>query len=97
MTGKMYLVRRTDTGEYFRQLSSGYLKDWAVDDPRRKNWTLDIEKAKPYSLNGAISVASNQRNDCSVEVVRLKITVDEVVRTWNKGIQNDKVEAKQKR
>jgi len=82
----MYVVQRTDTGEYFRQLSSDYLKNWAADDPRRENWTSILELAKTYTLKGAISVATNHRHDHGVQVVMLKVIVDVVVKTWKQGM-----------
>ena len=83
---RLYVVRRVDTGAYFKQVSSGYLKNWKPDDPRLKNWTPDIEKAKTYTLKGAMSVGSKvEYRDYDVEIVRLKIVVDEVIKKFTGG------------
>lgn len=85
---RLYVVRRVDTGAYFKQVSSGYLKNWKSDDPRLKNWTPDIEKAKTYTLKGALSLGSHREyRDFDVEVVRLKIVVDAVIKRFTGGKQ----------
>ena len=80
---KMYVVRRCDTGEYFKKISPSWLKNWPANDPRRNNWTPDIEKAKTYTLKGAVSLAATySKHRDHLEVVKLKITVDCVVKSF---------------
>ena len=88
---KMYVVRRRDTGQFFKGSSSGYLKNWKHDDPRFSGWTPDIELAKIYTLKGAISLAAlyakaydPSKTNTEMEVVLLRVQLCEVVKVFRK-------------
>lgn len=88
-----YVVRRTDTGQYYKKMKSGFNKFWTADDPRLQRWTDDVELATTYTKNGikqALSVAKKAtavwrpelchwvpNPDADVEVVTLKVHVSE--------------------
>lgn len=57
-----FALQRTDTGQYYKKTKSGYLKNWAPDDPRRKQWTPDIDEATLYSETGIRPIAGWHRN-----------------------------------
>lgn len=77
----MFVIRRLDTGEFFKRRAPSYLKNWGPSDSRLRNWTLDIEQAKTYTYRGAVSVAS-QAYPYDVEIVRLGLAVVEIVRKF---------------
>ena len=47
-----YVVRRKDTGQYYKVLKSSYLKEWNKDDSRSQHWTHDVSLATPYRKEG---------------------------------------------
>ena len=86
----LYVLRRKDTGEFYKRTKSGYLKSWKPDDPRRRFWTPDLELATLYPWKGIKVLATQTRNsvkanlkygapDFEIEIVRLKIVEDGVV------------------
>lgn len=88
---KMYVVRRRDTGQFFKGRESGYLKNWGPKDPRFSGWTLDIELAKTYTLKGASSLAAlyakaydPSKTNTEMEVILLRIQPGEVVKVFKK-------------
>lgn len=87
---KYYVVQRTDTGEYFKQTKSGYLKSWAPDDPRRKQWTQDLELATLYTFAGARSMRANalqtreKENKVEAVILRLHLVAAGIVQPGEK-------------
>ena len=73
----LYVVRKKSTGEFFKNVKPSWLKDWPANDPRRSNWTPDLEKASLYSLMGAKVIIGKDKTD--MEIARVLIRIDEVM------------------
>lgn len=78
----LYVLRRKDTGEYFKNIKPSWLKDWPKDDPRRNHWTRSLSEASLYSLSGVKSLRGNQEHNFTyrhnLEIVRVKVVEDGV-------------------
>jgi hypothetical protein len=78
----LYAVRRKDTGEFFKNVKSGWLKSWPKDDPRRSNWTPELSQATLYPLRGAKPIVGQLMSppvgmpETEYEIVRLKVAID---------------------
>ena len=74
-----YVLRRRDTMQFFKPVKSAFLKRWKQDDPRRKQWTDDIDKAALYDGKGIKPLLGHFRNslntteDKGVEFEAVKI------------------------
>lgn len=73
-----YVIRRTDTGQYYKRTKSAYLKSWKPDDPRRSNWTPCLDDATLYDLAGIRSIAGHYRNSLNQEDKGVSFEVFEV-------------------
>ena len=73
----LYVVRKKSTGEFFKNVKPSWLKDWPANDPRRSNWTKDLDKASLYSFLGAKVIIGKE--ELAMEVVRVKVRIDEVM------------------
>jgi len=89
----LFVLRRKDTGEYFKLPSKGmYVGGWKPDDPRRRHWTKDLELATLYPRRSIKSLRGNVAGDTGLshgiegvklsdlEIVRVKVVVDCVVK-----------------
>lgn len=83
-THNLYVVRRKDTGEFFKNVKSSWLKSWPKDDPRRSQWTHDLSLATQYTLKGVRPIYGSLKKDrynvdnIEYEVIRLQVTIDGV-------------------
>jgi len=88
---ELFVLRRKDTGEYFKRPKGGYRWGWDKDDPRRKHWTKDLELASLYPKSGIKSLRGNVAGESGMlhgiekvtledlEIVRVKVVLDIVV------------------
>ncbi len=81
-----YALRRLDTGEFYWTPRIPRFHKPPKTDPRWRNWTPDMNKAKLYSWRGVKSLAGLENAYhkkyaplYQVEVIKVKLVIDKII------------------
>lgn len=70
MTKDLYVMQRTDTGEFYREPIIPFYCKWLHQG--FDYWTENLSEAKLYSWDQIVSVARSYYRTCAIQIVRVE-------------------------